>query len=330
MTFASKNMNYVFNHQYFDNLRRKVIVHKDGTKEEQFEIGKESEILERNRALEQFTFHTAMPTDEWDALPGCHRFSLWTLYPGTLIGTGNPHSMKMDHVIKCGFTFDYATGLPMLPGSSLKGILRSYFPQHADDAQKEEYTQYIGGLLQAITGTEIDLEAFETAVFDGGDVFLGAVPKLTANGSQLLQSEFLTPHNKGRFKNPVPINLIKIRPGVELVFYFLLQDYTSEDGQVIVSAQQKEKLFRQILLDMGIGAKTNVGFGKLTEAKWKPDTNERTDKKHKPDTNGKSDHAPTCADPACSNYVKINPKTGKYYKYCWKCSQKYNHTKRSK
>lgn len=55
-------------------------------------------------------------------LPDFHAFQLVTTYPGLLIGMGNPHDAKLDAAVKLGFSFDYVTGLPYLPGSSLKGI----------------------------------------------------------------------------------------------------------------------------------------------------------------------------------------------------------------
>ena len=54
-------------------------------------------------------------------------FELKTTYPGALIGSGLVHGVGDDHEIKIGFQFDYVSGLPYIPGSSVKGILRSMF-----------------------------------------------------------------------------------------------------------------------------------------------------------------------------------------------------------
>ena len=84
-------------------------------------------------------------------------------------------------------------------------------------------------------------------------------------GKKLLEMEFITPHTSGRFKNPNPISQIKVRPDVKFDFCFILSDDCSEDGTVIVSAEEKKKLFKQLILDMGMGAKTHVGFGHFSE-----------------------------------------------------------------
>lgn len=56
-----------------------------------------------------------------------HRLTLQTIYPGLLAGTGLPHEIKNDDVLRLGFSFDHSTGLPVIPGSSVKGRLRSFF-----------------------------------------------------------------------------------------------------------------------------------------------------------------------------------------------------------
>jgi CRISPR-associated protein Cmr6 len=49
---------------------------------------------------------------------------------GMLVGTGIEHETGEQGEAKLGLQFDYATGQPYLPGSSLKGLLRSWFPGH--------------------------------------------------------------------------------------------------------------------------------------------------------------------------------------------------------
>lgn len=56
-------------------------------------------------------------------------FTLLTTYPGFTTGTGMPHGIKNNEEdFKIGFYFDHTTGLPIIPGSSVKGVLRSVFP----------------------------------------------------------------------------------------------------------------------------------------------------------------------------------------------------------
>ena len=82
----------------------------------------------------------------------------------------------------------------------------------------------------------------------------------------LLGLDYITPH-KDEFSNPNPIQFMRVEPGVTFRFEFLLFDYIKKDetgkDNILVSAEKKKELFKLILLDFGIGAKTNVGYGQL-------------------------------------------------------------------
>ena len=73
----------------------------------------------------------------------------------------------------------------------------------------------------------------------------------------------MTPHKGEVLKNPIPIKFMKILPEVAIRFQFKLEDCTING--ITISALQKNELFRLILKRFGIGAKTNVGFGRLKE-----------------------------------------------------------------
>lgn len=177
----------------------------------------------------------------------------------------------MENAIKCGFSFDYVTGLPYIPGSSIKGMLRSYFPKEGS-ADEQEKQAYITEVLKN-TGVTFETESDEKVktvianlkknLFEGRDVFFDAFPVVGINQrKKLLAKEYITPH-KEKFKNPKPINLIKIKPGIKICFMFSLNDFDFD--MYHITADQKEYVLKQIILDMGVGAKTNVGFGIMTE-----------------------------------------------------------------
>ncbi|MCR5825526.1 MAG: type III-B CRISPR module RAMP protein Cmr6, partial [Oscillospiraceae bacterium] len=98
------------------------------------------------------------------------------------------------------------------------------------------------------------------------NIFLGAYP-IESDGATLLDMEYITPH-KSKFKSRNPISLMKIKPNVRFIFGFILHD-AEKTG---VSAEELCQLFRRLVLEMGIGAKTNVGFGRMVKGK----TNENT------------------------------------------------------
>ena len=187
---------------------------------------------------------------------------LEVLYPGLMVGVGYEHDVSAKESLKGGFSFDYVTGLPYIPGSSVKGVLRSYFPNLKEDEKwtekDEQKLAYIKGIVEVESLSKEDIVALGRSIFEHGDVFLDAFPKVDTkvdnSGNVLLAMEYITPHTGGEFAEPVPIPFVKIRPGTKMVFSFIFNEDSGID---------KKTLFTTILQDMGIGAKTNVGFGQL-------------------------------------------------------------------
>lgn len=247
----SPNMNYLYNVEYFDGLE---------SSGEGFGVSGMS-MKERTRKIVEFPFEADTSLGALEKAKGIQSFELYTAYPGLMIGTGAMHDIDMEEALKNGFTFDYVTGLPYLPGSSLKGILRSFFPQKEKDEEKKEY------IRSYLSNKETDIKAFMQWIFGdekpGNINFIGAFPKIDGQAKRLLAMEYITPH-ASEFLNPIPISMLKIKPGVKFRFVFICKDYKDGD-RVIVSAEEMTKLFKSIILDMGIGAKTNVGFGVMSE-----------------------------------------------------------------
>ncbi|MDE7313789.1 MAG: type III-B CRISPR module RAMP protein Cmr6 [Eubacterium sp.] len=260
MRFQSRNMNYIFNIEYYE----KIDIPKPGQKADE---DMEKEIKKRNKEIEQFSFQgNEIPAAELENCAYEKRYSyksfrLYTRYPGLLTGIGYPHDIKMKEAVKCGFLFDYVTGLPYISGSTVKGMLRSFFPGDNKSSEvSQAYEAYIKGLLQK--GEHFGLQGLKEDLFEYHDRFLGAYPDAENCEKGILKMEYITPHET--FKDPNPISILKVQPNVPFVFRFLLTDYKIGD-KVVVSADEKLKLFQKLILDMGIGAKTNVGFGRFSE-----------------------------------------------------------------
>jgi CRISPR-associated protein Cmr6 len=152
-------------------------------------------------------------------------FVLQTQYPGLLVGLGYPHYGEVDEAIKLGFSLDYVSGLPVIPSSTVKGVLRS--------------------MMRKVEGKD-------DWAHDENDVFFDAWP---ITKGKLLALESITPHPEP-LKNPIPLKLLKVKPGIAFLFQFRLTDGN-------LSAEDKLQKFKELLLLAGIGAKTNVGFGGL-------------------------------------------------------------------
>ncbi len=317
----SKNLNYAYYKEYYDSI--------DFLSENKDANTEKLETL--NEKLCGFTYSTTdskfAPADKekLDGINECGTFKLATCYPGLLIGTGQSHQFGGKGELALGFSFDYVTGMPYIPGSSVKGVLRSAFRgekfAYGATLLKEglEYNGDVKKLVHNIFGPEP--KSHEDDDDGSRDIFFDAVicdcvskdAKGDNDSFYILATDTITPHNQskmGELADPNPISFLKIRPGIVFQFSFLVFDYKNEKGEILFSAENKIKLFRQILLDLGIGAKTNVGYGNLTELPTSGDAN---------CTEGASENAAEdgiCKVKGCTAKTGFNQKTGRYYPYC--------------
>lgn len=196
-----------------------------------------------------------------------HRFPLKTTYPGLVCGTGTSHEVAIEGEFKLGCSFDHTTGLPIIPASSVKGLLRSLF-------KNKDAHEFLQELLQVIApDKKVSIDLLDKAIFEGirdgkavslckRDIFFDAVLISQSKPVKIMEADYITPHinrknpELSRLTNPVPIQFIKVRPNISFEFRFYLIDG-------IITATQKQELFKSILTYIGIGAKTNVGYGQL-------------------------------------------------------------------
>ncbi len=253
-------------------------------------------------------------------IEGLNTFNFKTTYPGLITGVGMPHGIKVDSDFKIGFYFDYTTGLHVITGSSIKGVLRSAFPdiQHSINKGKDHFSfknqidevkaKWIIALLDSLEFPDFlerpfnpvksisdkDIEriySLTKCIFEGvkdykatslyekffsiykRDVFFDAIISESGKNGKILDTDSITPHIKddrsyadAMLTNPKPLLFLKVLPEVQFTFHFSL----TENG---LSISSKKLLFQKILLTLGIGAKTNVGYGQFesNEKKNNPD-----------------------------------------------------------
>lgn len=256
-------------------------------------------------------------------------FALETTYPGLLIGTGYSHETGTAGEFKLGFYFDHTSGLPVIPGSSIKGILRSAFPgftlnearaafnsnKLTDENERValEYKLQVAGfthwllygepkeLRELTLGDlmlifELEMVLFESIRIDSlramvaktegaelerldvyhRDIFYEATINKSNNpDSRILGVDFITPHRSASdpaldiYAEPVPLQMLKVLPGVGFQFKFLLKN--TEANKLGWDPDKRKMLYKRILLTNGAGAKTNTGFGQFAE----PDADNR-------------------------------------------------------
>lgn len=186
-------------------------------------------------------------------IDGAKSFELTTTYPGLLVGSGynHPKLKENDDDFQLGFFFDHTTGLPIISGSSIKGLIRSVFPQK-DDKYYEEKIRFLKQEY-SYTFDEKSIEDF----FDNNAevIFYDAYIASTDNTSKaIFGSDYITSHysdeENGELKSPNPIKFLKILPSVTFNFQYKCSN-------------QELEFFKSIILDFGLGAKTNTGYGKF-------------------------------------------------------------------
>lgn len=199
---------------------------------------------------------------------------------GLLIGSGLAHGLPdSEEDVKTGLQFDYTSGLPVIPGSSVKGVIRSAFPTIKEDKEQSneadaEKLNYIKSLIadipefSALGLEDKDILELGNQMFNHGDIFADALlvgygTRMKQHGTvkQVLAEDYITPHTGGPLAQPIPIKIVKVAPGVTFAFCFKFNE--TKIGAKVLSASMKKALCAAILQDLGVGAKTNVGYGVL-------------------------------------------------------------------
>ncbi len=228
-------------------------------------------------------------------------FQAKSIYPGIATGIGMKHEAGVEGELKLGMYFDYTNGMPCIPAASVKGALRSAFPQYEkhrktpkEIKQAKAYLIYCG--LNAIDSQRfpdkgVDLAAYETdfgkiseleyEIFDGKNFDSNKKDKkgnkrdlLTVYEKDIFHDAFIT---KGDTKKRIigndaithhPSPLKNPNPVLFLKIMpgvNLQFNFDLKDGSILTK-EQKLSLFKYILFINGIGAKTNVGYGQLEGA----------------------------------------------------------------
>lgn len=241
-----RNLHKYYYKDYFANIDYGFLL-----KDEKVSDGVVNEIRRRNEILTGATLQLgangACPVDP------IQRICLRIVYPGLVTGVGIDHETKIEGEFKLGVHFDWTHGMPVVYGSSVKGVLRAWFRKFyeptsnqpsADDAIKD--------------------------IFDGNgksiynrDIFFDAVIVNADSKGRILAPDSITPHGDDPLKNPTPLTFLKVASGCTMEFRFKLVDTTI--GGKVFSSQDKLELFKEILSTVGVGAKTRAGYGQLIE-----------------------------------------------------------------
>ena len=265
-----RNLHRAYFKDYFDNLDFHYLLEKDSD-------GPSTKIAVRNAALTGPNLLAEMP----ELYLVNQKIRLRISYPGLVTGIGIDHEVKIKGEFKLGVHFDWTRGMPVVYGSSVKGVLKSAFKDGYVDTDLVNKANEMVNDTEKVpewVGDKVNWKVIIRNIFEGKDiqgnslsiynrdVFFDAVITHPDSKGRILCPDSITPHGDNPLKNPIPLTFMKIAPDCTLEFRFKLTNSDLGGGKII-SASQKKTLFEEILKTVGIGAKTNVGYGQLKEVK---------------------------------------------------------------
>lgn len=171
--------------------------------------------------------------------------------------------LGMEHPLENGFAFLNPYGLPYLPGSGVKGVLR---------ASARELTD---GLFGGNAGWNHELIAELFGSDDpfrrGALTFWDVIPSLPGN---TLRVDVMTPHQTHYYQNsatphdsgqPNPIPFLTVPPGAEFRFIVTCEEKYLKDDALKGEGWKPllQAAFEHAFEWLGFGAKTAVGYGAM-------------------------------------------------------------------
>ncbi|WP_416391284.1 type III-B CRISPR module RAMP protein Cmr6 [Alloalcanivorax xenomutans] len=206
--------------------------------------------------------------------------SAYTLQLDTLATAPFTTGLGNAHPLENGFAFLNPYGLPYLPGSGVKGILR----QAARELASGDWGEHAGwsnDVIAALFGSEDDKRPLRGAL-----TFWDVIPQIKGGS---LTVEIMTPHQKHYYQegktphdagNPIPLTFLTVPPDSGFTFYVQCNPALLKESAPALAANGQWKAclqaaFEHALQWLGFGAKTAVGYGAMQEDQGKKSERER-------------------------------------------------------
>lgn len=181
-------------------------------------------------------------------------------------GTGEPHPLEN------GFRWHYTLGVPYLPASSIKGMLRAWLSTWASDAlTKEEVLHLFGNERESSKSRIGALHFFDALPIDQPHLTLDVITPHCGGWYEKGASHPGQPDTvPADWQSPVPITFLAIK---KASFLFTL---AARDEQALALLPKIMDQLADALLTLGIGAKTAQGYGIMRKkAASEPNSGER-------------------------------------------------------
>jgi len=179
--------------------------------------------------------------------------------------------LGIEHPLENGFAFLNPYGLPYLPGSSIKGVLRRAAEELVGELIEADRKGWTPEAITAFFGLES--EDREKNHSRGALTFWDALPNPAKHSMGM---EVMTPHHSGYYKGettphdagqPNPIVFLVVPADSEFSFH-LTCDATRLSQELTASWQDLMRAVFEHAFDwLGFGAKTAVGYGAM---EWDP------------------------------------------------------------
>jgi CRISPR-associated protein Cmr6 len=198
-------------------------------------------------------------------------------------GLGNEHPLEN------GFSFLTPYGLPYLPGSGVKGVIRKAAEELASGEWGEEARQgWNAAVIRSLFGPGEEDDTRDSNPQQGALRFWDVIPTPPAaikNDKALLTVEIMTPHLSEYYKGndtpntsltPTPLNFLAVAAEARFTFHVECNPARLDTSLQANWQQLIEAAFTHAGKWLGFGAKTAVGYGRM-----KPDQNARDEMRKK-------------------------------------------------
>ncbi len=209
-------------------------------------VGQFARPVGSRRMLEEFTQRMAQMVRALGGRFRCFRTD-WRFVTG----------LGRNHPVENGFGWHHLLGVPFLPGSSVKGVVRAWADGWIENTDGEEIARIFGP-----KGKDAEKSV-------GSVIFFDAVPVEPVK----VEADVMTPHYgpyyqpqgppqpPGDWFAPVPIPFLTVAPGQAFLFAVVPRRVGCRENEQ--DCRQVLEWLQDALASIGAGAKTAVGYGRF-------------------------------------------------------------------
>lgn len=184
------------------------------------------------------------------------------------------------HPTETGMILDHNTGVPFIPASSVKGVLRLAHALNLAEHDSNIVKENDDGSFEISDNETTLLKYFGSTDTNKGKrgeiVFLDAYPL----APPILKTDIMNPHFSEYYKGnqppyetefPTPIKFLTVEEGTVLVFRCFVSAL-SKDSFNDSDKENIKEMFKRACTEIGFGGKTSIGYGRFSPPTEEPVT----------------------------------------------------------